>query len=121
MQVILNKLLIKTPTTYQMIQAPSFWIESIQASPLLLPANPSHIVHWFITSKADFEAGIAKALSCLAADGRLWISYRKQTKTETFDLARDSLNLLAQARGLRAFRQVAINDEWSALGFVLNN
>lgn len=119
-ETTLNKLLIKTPTTYQTLNPPAFWLESIQSSPLLTQANPSMVVHWFLTSKADFEAGIAKALASLAVNGRLWISYRKQTKTETFDLARDSLNAMAQAHGLRPFRQVAINDDWSALGFVRN-
>lgn len=120
-EFILNKLLIKTPTTYQSLNAPAFWLESIRSSPLLRHADPSMVVHWFLTSRADFEAGVAKALSSLAANGRLWISYRKQTKTETFDLARDSLHVMAQTHGLRPFRQVAINHDWSALGFVRNH
>lgn len=113
-----EKLLIKPNTAYFVIDAPPFWIEEMQKNDLRTASTDAAVVHWFVRSKAEFEQGIPQALAALVPSGRLWISYHKETKTLTFDIHRDSLAQLARGVGLRPFRQVAINEDWSALGFV---
>jgi|GEM_PF-5105115 len=112
-----EKLLIKPGTAYRTIQAPAFWLQTMSDAPIVLVSENAAVVHWFLTSKAEFEQGIAAALSSLQEGRRLWISYRKETKTDRFDIQRDSLAALAQEAGLRPFRQVALSADWSALGF----
>jgi hypothetical protein len=117
-KTIWEKLLIKPGTPYHAIQAPAFWKETMHDAPVSIADRSAAVVHWFLTSKAEFSEGIATALSHLEPGGRLWISYRKETKTERFDISRDSLAALAAEMGLRPFRQVALNADWSALGFI---
>ncbi len=49
-------------------------------------------------------------------DRLAWIAYPKAGKLGT-DLNRDILAGLAQERGIRPVRQIAINETWSALRF----
>lgn len=118
MTPIFEKMLIKQNTAYRAFGAPAFWMDEMHKNELNIVSSNAMVIHWFLTSKAQFDEGIQDALEALGPGGRLWISYRKETKELRFDIHRDRLAELARQAGLRPFRQVAINEDWSALGFV---
>jgi hypothetical protein len=79
--------------------------------------QPASFVLWFIASKADFQHLIETEFPSLMKGSRLWIAYPKQSANTGADIHRDSLDELAKVHRLRAFRQIAIDTTWSALGF----
>jgi hypothetical protein len=114
-----SKMYVKPGMNIHLVHPPS----SIQAlmsqeSELRFDRNqPASFVLWFIASKADFHHLIETELSSISPLTRLWIAYPKQSANSGADIHRDSLDELAKAHRLRAFRQIAIDSIWSALGF----
>jgi hypothetical protein len=71
----------------------------------------------FAAERADLDGPGAVAVAAAALDDRLaWVAYPKAGQLGT-DLNRDSLAALLADRGVRAVRQVSIDDVWSALRF----
>lgn len=72
----------------------------------------------FVPMCADFEALVPRLLPSVAPGAVLWFAYPKQTsKRMRSDLNRDKLAALAGTFGLEPVRNVAIDDDWSALRF----
>jgi hypothetical protein len=70
----------------------------------------------FAIDSAALDTVAAPAITAAREDRLAWIAYPKAGKLAT-DLNRDILARLAQERGIRAVRQIAINETWSALRF----
>ncbi|MGO9956291.1 MAG: hypothetical protein ACLP50_09985 [Solirubrobacteraceae bacterium] len=79
------------------------------------PANADAVIAFAIDSAA-FVTVAAPAITAAREDRLAWIAYPKAGKLGT-DLNRDILARLAQERGIRPVRQIAINETWSALRF----
>ena len=68
---------------------------------------------------ASQRAALERSLSTLPATARrkrLWIAYPKAGQLET-DLNRDLLHDELESLGFKAFRQIALDEVWSALAF----
>ena len=71
----------------------------------------------FVKAKADLETGAIEAvLGAGRRDVLAWVAYPKGGQRGT-DLNRDILASLLAERGVRAVRQISIDDTWSALRF----
>jgi hypothetical protein len=70
----------------------------------------------FAANRKELDARLPKASKAAAASGRLWICYPKAGQLGT-DLNRDVLHELLPEHGWDAFRQIAVDEVWSALGF----
>lgn len=70
----------------------------------------------FVKDSADLKAKAAPAVAAARRDAITYIAYPKAGQLGT-DLSRDSLNAMLQGQGIRAVRQIAIDDVWSALRF----
>jgi hypothetical protein len=72
----------------------------------------------FAPMKADLLKAARALLSAVHEDAVLWFAYPKQTsKTYKSDLNRDSCWEALKPFGLQPNRQIAIDDDWSALRF----
>lgn len=71
----------------------------------------------FVTTTGDVSGPEADAaVEAAKRDALSWVAYPKAGQLGT-DLNRDRLASLLADRGVRAVRQVAIDDVWSALRF----
>ncbi len=70
----------------------------------------------FVTTASELERAGAVAIAAARADRLTWIAYPKAGQLGT-DLNRDSLGRRVMGHGIRAVRQIAIDDVWSALRF----
>ena len=72
----------------------------------------------FAPMKADLLKAAKILLPSVEEDAVLWFAYPKQTsKTYSSDLNRDSCWEAVKPLGLQPNRQIAIDDDWSALRF----
>lgn len=72
----------------------------------------------FGTNRAEMEARVPVVYAATSAEAILWLCYPKQTsKAYKSDLNRDSLWELVKQWGLSPNRQIAIDDDWSAMRF----
>ena len=73
---------------------------------------------FFVKSCADIAKYAEKAAARVSGDGLLWFAYpKKSSKNYTTDISRDNGWYPLGDLGFEAVRQVAINDDWSALRF----
>ena len=79
------------------------------------PASADAVIAFAIDSAA-LDTVAASAITAASENRLAWIAYPKAGKLGT-DLNRDILARLAQERGARPVRQVAINETWSAMRF----
>ncbi len=80
--------------------------------------SPVHFALAFVLSKAEVDQAAARLTAAAEGDAILWFAYPKGTsKRYRCDFDRDrGWDLLGQA-GWEAVRQVAIDEDWSALRF----
>jgi hypothetical protein len=72
----------------------------------------------FGAMRADLEKAGAEVIGLLEGDAVCWFAYPKGTSTMyKSDVNRDTLWELLGKLGIRAVRQIAIDDDWSALRF----
>jgi hypothetical protein len=72
-------------------------------------------VHLFVTSKAELSERFTEAAEAVTEGGLLWVSYPKSTKTQKYDINRDSLWDLVIPLGWHPVAQVSLDDNWSAV------
>lgn len=71
----------------------------------------------FVTTEADLRAPqVESVVSAGQRDAVAWVAYPKGGQRGT-DLNRDILAALLAERGVRAVRQISVDDTWSALRF----
>ena len=75
----------------------------------------SDFVHLFVSSQAEFAQRFENAADQVASGGLLWVSYPKGSKSQTYDINRDSLWNLVLPLGWHPVAQVALDDAWSAV------
>ncbi len=72
----------------------------------------------FVTTQKELDGLIRQATAVMAPDGLLWFAYPKSTsKKYTCDFNRDTGWALLGKAGYEGVRQVAIDEDWSALRF----
>ena len=82
------------------------------------PNDGAAIVHLFVTTQAELETQLPRAIQAMARDGAIWVSWCKKTAAIRTDVTRDTIRALAQELGLDSVRAVSIDDQWSALKLV---
>jgi phage-related baseplate assembly protein len=70
----------------------------------------------FVKTLAEVEAKAAPAIAAAKADGLAWIAYPKAKQLGT-DLNRDILWQHLLKEGIQGVRQVALDEQWSAMRF----
>jgi len=88
-------------------------------------ANPGESYKFalaFAQMKSDLLKAAKRVLAAAGKDAVLWLAYPKQTSRKyKSDLNRDLLWEALKSLKLQAVRQIAIDDDWSALRFKLTD
>lgn len=119
-----KKLLIKPGDTIAPIAAPKDYKRLLGELPdgaevvIRAPNQGASIVHLFVTTQAELETQLPRALQAMAKDGGIWVSWQKKTAHRHGDVSRDGIVALAGEMGLDSVRAVSIDAEWSALKLV---
>jgi hypothetical protein len=72
----------------------------------------------FLRSCAEIDTKAPKLVAALADDALLWLAYpKKSSKRYQSDIGRDDSWSALGRLGFEAVRQVAVDDDWSALRF----
>lgn len=74
-------------------------------------------IHLFVESIQDYENRIKDVLSMMDTGTRLWISYKKSNHQKKYDINRDSFFILGKRDGLTPNANIALDEEWSCVGF----
>jgi hypothetical protein len=79
--------------------------------------NQVDFIQVFVKDRDELESNLGKLKSHLKPDGWLWISYPKGSSKIKTDINRDSIWEYAKGLGLKAVRQISIDDTWSTIRF----
>ena len=107
-------LVIHAPKSYDDIKA-AFEGEVHQQAELEM----YDFVQVFGTSNEELQLNAKKAVAYVKDDGLLWLCYPKKS-SKTFkgsDCSRESVTGMLSEEGYEPVRQIAIDDDWSALRF----
>lgn len=125
MKVLLNKLNYKGQKRIAVINADEILLNALskEISDVLIDVEidqryPYEFMLIFVELVSEIELFAPKAMHNLISDGVLWFAYPKKTsKKYSSDIDRDHGWEFLLDRGFDKVRQVAINDDWSALRF----
>jgi hypothetical protein len=76
------------------------------------------LVHWFLTSRGELEAGIAAVGRVMRPDAALWISWPKKASKVPTDITEDVLRTVVLPTGLVDVKVCAVDAVWSGLKFM---
>lgn len=107
-------LVINSPKSYDVIKA-AFEGEVHQQAVL----EKYDFVQVFGTSNQELQLHAKNAVSYVSEDGLLWLCYpKKSSKTyRGSDCSRDTVTGMLSEEGFEPVRQIAIDEDWSALRF----
>lgn len=107
-------LVINAPKSYDEIKA-VFEGDVHQQSELAM----YDFVQVFGTSNEELQSNAKKAVTYVKDDGLLWLCYPKKTSKvyKGSDCSRDTVTGMLSEEGYEPVRQIAIDDDWSALRF----
>jgi hypothetical protein len=126
MEALYKKLNYRGQKRFALINcSEEFYNKSVKALPGVQidteidPRYPYEFMIVFTELVIEVEKYAPKALHNLVTDGVLWFAYPKKTskKSCTSDLDRDHGWVILTGRGFDKVRQIAIDDDWSALRF----
>ncbi|MDF2699114.1 MAG: hypothetical protein K0Q49_670 [Haloplasmataceae bacterium] len=124
MNEILKKLNLKNLTDFRLIlNAPKEYLEIFLNDNISLDANIQKNKYQFIQvfgiSNYEIKESASKVIDYLDDDGLLWLCYPKKTskKYKGSDCDRDKVASLLAEFNFEPVRQVAIDDDFSALRF----
>lgn len=119
-----KKLLIKPGDTIAPIAAPKDYKRLLGELPegaevvARAPGSGASIIHLFVTTQAELETQLPRAVQAMAKDGGIWVSWYKKAARLKTNVTRDTIRVFAQEIGLDSVRAVSIDDDWSALKLV---
>ena len=117
---LLRKFQIKAGSRLWLINIPPAIAEEVTAGEEIEPVGETDAydgVLAFFHSPAEVAALTPRVLAGMPPDGLLWAGYRKGPDAKAAGLNRDIGWEPLGEQGWRPVRQVAVNDEWSALRF----
>ncbi len=125
-QLVLKKLQIKDQSKPVLVlNAPAEYHETISAFDAIVHTEIKEESYTFVqvfgTSNDQIRDFAIKGKEVLGPDGLLWLCYPKKSskKYKGLDCSRESVAVLLAQEGFEPVRQVAIDDDWSALRFRL--
>ncbi len=114
---IAKKLQIKSGHTVRVENAPErFKLDLPEGAIRLDSAEEAHAVLLFVKNSSELANLSAPFIDAARRDVLAYVAYPKAGQMGT-DLNRDILCRLVSKEGLRAVRQVSLNDVWSAMRF----
>jgi len=118
---LVDRLLMRAHATVLLVGAPADHVDHLGETarwspPIADAAVPTaDFIQVFDASHQELEALLPSRRACLAPKGALWITYHRTTSHGKSDIKRDSIWTIVKQHGLRAVRQVSVDEVWSAL------
>ena len=120
-----KKLNFKFQTPILIVSAPDTFVAEIAAMQTVTEIHPKpakgtlySFALAFGATKADIEKAARAIVGILEEDAVLWFAYPKLTsKKYRSDLSREIMWEVLAPHGVRPVRQIAVDDDWSALRF----
>ncbi len=118
-KTVAQKLFIRENNTVLLLNAPKGYADILGGLPrgaklVTKAAKPVEFIQVFAVKKADMTDRLSKAKPLLKENGILWATYPKAGQMDT-DLKRETVWECAQAVGMHAVSQIAVDEVWSAL------
>ncbi len=124
MPTVFEKLNLKHETAIVVLDAPESFeselstLRDIRIARDVASGTPVHFALAFAITHAALNRAIERVVTNAATDAKLWFAYPKQSsKRYRCDFNRDRGWEALTAAGYESVRQVAIDDDWSALRF----
>lgn len=124
MNPLIKKLGIKPPAVLHLLQVPQelftlfTGIEGLEVQQGMPEVPGLHTIMVFCTQQAEVDAYASRAHALLQGDAMLWMAYPKgSSKQYKCNFNRDTGWAMLGQLGYEPVRQVAIDDDWSALRF----
>jgi len=125
MNPIFNKFNYKAGQTMHVLNEPEVFdamlstlSAGVEVRKKIAPEDTVAFVIVFSTKKAELEDLVKSVAPTLAGDAAVWIAYPKGTsKKYSCDFNRDTSWQILEPYGLMPVRQIAIDEDWSALRF----
>lgn len=123
MDPILKKLQLKPQMKLSVLRAPEesrpllkAWSEHVLVKTRQSPKDDAVLV--FVKAQKDIDALVPKVIAKLDAATLLWMAYpKKSSKLYRCDISRDKGWQALGEQGFEPVRQIAIDENWSALRF----
>ncbi|MCU0104876.1 hypothetical protein N7603_04320 [Acholeplasma vituli] len=117
---VFNKMRIKKGTIGRHFYAPESYINMVKDQDIIdFEGDNPTFYHLFVASQQDFIERITPIMETMNTDTRLWVSYPKKLRYESYDINRDTLFELGTEYGIKPYANVALNEEWSCVGMKL--
>lgn len=117
---VFTKMRVKKGTVGRHFYAPDSYINMVKDQDIIdFEGDNPTFYHLFVASQQDFIDRIEPIMETMNIDTRLWVSYRKKSRYESFDINRDTLFVLGNEYGIKPYSNVALNEEWSCVGMKL--
>ena len=122
---IAEKMQIKPQARLLFVNPPEGYLlrmGDLPAGASLLAADSTEnadLIQVFVKDRVELLAALESLPGRLSKNGALWIGYYKATSQFKTDINRDSIWPIATSYGLQPVRQIAIDEDWSALRFKL--
>ncbi len=117
---LLHKLQVRAGAKLWLINVPRVLAEELSAGAeveIVHEKDTYDGVLAFFETPAEVSALVPRILKEMPPDGLLWVAYRKGAAAKSAGLNRDTGWEALSEAGWRPVRQVAIDEEWSALRF----
>lgn len=120
-----KKLGIKPGSTVYPISAPAAyreWLDPIPDGVTFTSKSPkaaADVVHLFVASLKELEAGLPKARAAMTQDGAIWVSWYKKAAKIPTDVTEDEVRRRALKTDLVDVKVCAVTDIWSGLKLVV--
>ena len=74
----------------------------------------AQLIFLFVKSRTDLESRMPVAVASMAQDAKLWVFFRKGSKTAGLDMNRDDVWTVGERLGMRPVSLLSVNETWSA-------
>jgi hypothetical protein len=113
---VAEKARIKPGTTIAVINPVAAVVESLglpKNAKFVKPAQ-AQVIFLFVKSRAELESRMPGAVASMAPDSKLWVFFRKGSKTAGLDMNRDDVWAVGERLGMRPVSLLSVDETWSA-------
>ena len=114
-KTVAEKARIKPGTTIAVINPVAAIVDSLGLSKDVRFVKPAQaqVIFLFAKSRADLESRMPNAAASLAPGAKLWVFFRKGSKTAGLDMNRDDVWAVAERLGMRPVSLLSVDETWS--------
>jgi len=107
---------VKPATTVAVLNSVPAVVESLglPKDVTFVAPGKAQLVFLFVTSRAELESRMPRAVAALAASAALWVFFRKGSAAARLDMSRNDVWAVAEKLGLRPLGLLSVDETWSA-------